>query len=292
MQVGFAGLGTMGFAMAANLVKAGFAVRAWNRSKEPISKLAALGARAAESPADVAAEADILITMLADDQATYAVLVEGGALAALRAGSLHVNMATVSVALAREMVALHEARGVSYLAAPVLGRVNVAEAGKLNILAAGRPALIDRAQPLFDVMGQKTWRFGESPEQANAAKLATNFMIASAIETMSEAAALAKGHGVDGAAFLDMVTSTAFASPVYKGYGDAIAQSRFEPPGFKLALAFKDVRLGLEAAEAVKVPMPFASVLKDNLLDSLAHGEGNLDLAALSKVAARRAGHG
>ena len=292
MQVGFAGLGTMGFAMAANLVKAGFAVRAWNRSKEPISKLAALGARAAESPADVAAEADILITMLADDQAMHAVLVEGGALAALKAGSLHVNMATVSVALAREMVALHEACGVSYLAAPVLGRVNVAEAGKLNILVAGRPALIERAQPLFDAMGQKTWRFGESPAQANAAKLATNFMIASAIETMSEAATLAKAHGVDAAAFLDMVTSTAFASPVYKGYGDAIAQNRFEPPGFKLALALKDVRLGLEAAEAVKVPMPFASVLKDNLLDSLAHGEGNLDLGALSKVAARRAGQG
>jgi 3-hydroxyisobutyrate dehydrogenase-like beta-hydroxyacid dehydrogenase len=291
MQIGFAGLGNMGFAMAANLVKAGHAVRGWNRSKEPVARLVALGASEAATPAEVA-QADMLVTMLADDAATRSILEEGGALDALKPGSVHICMATVSVAFAKKMAARHAEKGIGYVAAPVLGRVNVAEAGQLNILAAGEASLIERVQPLFDVMGQKTWRFGAEPERANAVKLATNFMIVSAIETMAEASAMVAGHGVVPADFLQMATSTSFAAPVYKIYGEAMMQQRFEPAGFKLSLALKDVRLALEAAEAAQAPMPFASTLKDNLIDGVAHGDGNLDLAALSKVAARRAGRG
>ena len=146
-------------------------------------------------------------------------------------------MATVSVALAAELARLHGERGVAYVAAPVLGRVNVAEAGQLNILAAGEARALLAVQPLFDAMGRKTWYFGERPEQANAVKLAVNFMIGSAIGAMSEAVALVRGYDVDKAAFLEMATSTAFAAPVYQGYGQAIAEERFEPAGFKLALA-------------------------------------------------------
>ncbi|CAM5765114.1 dehydrogenase [Labrys miyagiensis] len=291
MQVGFAGLGNMGFAMAANLVRAGHAVKAWNRSKEPVARLIALGGQAASSPAE-AAQAEVLITMLADDASTRSILDEGGALAQLKPGAIHVCMATVSVAFAKEMTARHAEKGVGYIAAPVLGRVNVAEAGQLNILAAGDSGLIDRVQPLFDAMGQKTWRFGSQPERANAVKLAANFMLVSAIESMAEASAMVAGHGVAPADFLAMATSTAFAAPVYKIYGEAMVQERFEPAGFKLALGLKDIRLALEAAEAARAPMPFASTLKDNLLDGVAHGEGDLDLAALSRVAARRAGKG
>ena len=174
----------------------------------------------------------------------------------------------------------------------MLGRADVAAAGKLNILAAGDTVLLDRVQPLLDVLGQKTWRFGALPEQGNAVKLAANFMIASAIEAMGEAAALAQGHNVTGAAFLEMITSTIFAAPVYKGYGGMIAEQRFEPPGFTMVLGLKDARLALEAAEGVRVPMPFASVIKDNFLDGIAHGDGERDWAALSTVAARRAGQG
>ena len=290
MQIGFLGLGTMGLPMAANLLKAGYQVQVWNRSKDPVTKLVALGALAADSPAAAASGSDVLISMLPDDTVTRTVLIDGQALAALKTGAIHVNMATVSVAFAREMAEHHQAAGVAYIAAPVLGRVNLAEAGKLNILAAGNAAILDRMQPLFDCMGQKTWRFGEHPEQANVVKLAANFMIASAIDTLGEASALATSHGVSGEAFVEMVTSTMFATPVYQGYGNALAQRRFEPAGFKLALGYKDVRLALEAAEATHVPMPFASILKDNHLDSLAHGEGHLDWAALGLVAARRAG--
>ncbi|UXC38805.1 NAD(P)-dependent oxidoreductase [Cupriavidus gilardii] len=292
MKVAFLGLGTMGLPMAVNLIKAGHAVRGWNRSPEPMTKLVAVGAQSAVTPREAAADADVVISMLADDAATRAAVLEAGTLAALKPGAIHVNMATVSVALAAELAALHEEQGVGYVAAPVLGRVNVAEAGELNILAAGTAATVAAVQPLFDVLGQKTWYLGERPEQANAAKLAVNFMIGSAIGTMGEAVALAQGHGVDKADFLELVTSTAFAAPVYKGYGKAIAEERFEPAGFKLALGLKDIRLALAAAEQVNVPLPLASALRDAHIESLAHDEGHLDWAALSRTSARRAGQG
>lgn len=290
MKIAFLGLGTMGLPMAANLVKAGYAVSGWNRSPAPAASLSALGAQIAATPGEAADDADVLISMLADDAATRTTVLDAGALAALKPGAIHVNMATVSVALAAKLAALHQARGVGYVAAPVLGRVNVAEAGQLNILAAGDAQALAAVQPLFDVLGQKTWHLGERPEQANAAKLAVNFMIASAIGTMGEAVALAQGHGVDKTGFLELVTSTVFAAPVYKGYGQAIADERFEPAGFKLALGLKDVRLALEAAEQVNVPLPLASALRDTHIESLAHGEGHLDWAALSRTSARRAG--
>lgn len=289
MKIGFIGLGTMGVPMALNLVRAGHTVRVWNRSPGPVQTLVEAGAEGAATPAEIGA-VDVVFSILADDKATRGVIIDGGVLAGLKPGAIHVNMATVSVQLARDFTSLHEAKGVGYLAAPVLGRADVAAAGKLNILAAGKPELFDRVQPLLDVLGQKTWRFGERPEQGNAVKLAANFMIASAIEAMGEAAALAQGHDVAGADFLEMITSTIFAAPVYKGYGGIIAGQKYEPPGFKLVLGLKDARLALEAAEGARVPMPFASVIKDNFLDGIAHGDGELDWAALARVAARRAG--
>lgn len=289
MEIGFLGLGAMGRPIAANLVRAGYRVRVWNRSEAPISALVEIGAVAADSPPETAREADVLFSMLADDDSTQAVVIDAGALAALEMGAIHVNMATVSVALAARFEQSHREKGVGYLAAPVLGRANVAEAGQLEIIAAGETPALDRVQPLFDILGRKTWRFGERPEQANAVKLAANFMIASAIGTMGEAVALARAYGASKAGFLDLVTSTVFAAPVYRGYGGAIAEDRFEPAGFELALGLKDVRLAMEAAEKARVPLPIASLLRDDLLDSLAHGEGHLDWAALSRVSARRA---
>ncbi len=215
MRVGFIDLGAMGSAMAANLVRGGHDVRVWNRSPGPVAALVEQGAKAASSPAD-AARCEVLISMLADDAAVRAAILDGGVLAEPEPGLVHVNMATVSVEFAREMARLHAERGVGYVAAPVLGRSNVAAAGKLNILAAGPAELIARVQPLLDLMGARTWGFGDRPEQANAVKLAANFMLASAIEAMAEAATLASSHGVPAPAFLDMVTSTLFAAPAYR----------------------------------------------------------------------------
>ena len=290
MSIGFIGLGAMGHHMAANLLKSGQPVHVWNRGPGPVEALAAKGAKAAATPAECGI-ADVVFSMLADDAATRAVLVDGGVLDAMAPGSIHVNMATVSVAFAREMAALHLDKGIGYVAAPVLGRVDVAEAGKLNILAGGADELIARVQPLFDLMGQRTWRFGAAPEQANAIKLACNLMLACAIEATGEGTALARAHGVPAENFIDLITSTLFAgSPVYKGYGGMIARQTYTPAGFRLSLGQKDVRLAVEAGRGKGLPLAFGDALQATLQEAVDAGDADLDLAALGKNVARKGG--
>jgi 3-hydroxyisobutyrate dehydrogenase-like beta-hydroxyacid dehydrogenase len=289
MDVGFMGLGAMGRGMAANLVRAGHRVRVWNRSRGPVEELARLGAQPAASPREAFA-GDAVLSMLADDDAVRTVILGERLLEDAPRGLVHVNMATISVALARELAELHRAHGVAYVAAPVFGRPDVAAAGKLTIVAAGEPAAVERVQPLLDALGQKTWRLGDEPHRANVVKLAGNFMIAAAIESMGEAVALAERHGVRGGDLLDVLTSSLFAAPVYKNYGALIAEQRYEPPGFRLKLGLKDVRLALAAGEGASVPMPVAGVIRDNFLDAMAHGDADRDWAALASVARRRAG--
>jgi 3-hydroxyisobutyrate dehydrogenase-like beta-hydroxyacid dehydrogenase len=248
-----------------------------------VQALAGQGAKGAASAAE-AGKAGVLFTMLSDDAAARAVLYDDGVLDAMPKGSVHVNMATVSLECAREMARVHAEKGVGYVAAPVLGRVDVAAAGKLNILAGGPADLIDRVQPYFDLMGQKTWRFGERPEQANAVKLGANLTLALAIEAMGESSALAGAHGIPAAEFLDLLSSTLFAgSPVYKGYGGMIAQQRYSPAGFKLSLGLKDVNLALEAGREKGVLMAAGHAVRDNLLRAVEQGDAELDLAALAK---------
>jgi 3-hydroxyisobutyrate dehydrogenase-like beta-hydroxyacid dehydrogenase len=288
MDIGFIGLGEMGAAMVANMLKGGHQVRVWNRSPERAEVLAAAGAKVVASPAE-AFSGDAVFSMLADDAALRAVI-DAALLEHAPRGLIHVNMATISVALAEELAHAHATRGLNYVAAPVLGRPDVAAAGKLTIVAAGPAEAIDRVQPVLDVIGQKTWRIGSLPQQANVMKLAANFMIASAVETMGEAASLLTGHGVGMQDFLDVITSGAFPGPVYSGYGKMIAEQRYEPALFKARLGLKDVRLALAAADAVSVPMPVASVARDSLIDAIAHGDGEKDFAVLGQVSARRAG--
>ncbi|WP_370876753.1 NAD(P)-dependent oxidoreductase [Methylobacterium aerolatum] len=289
MDVGIIGMGKMGRGMAASLARAGHTVRAWNRSPEGAQGIPGV------TPVATAAEAfagDAAITMLADDAALEAVVVEGGLLDGGGRPSVHLGMSTVSVALAERLTAIHGRAGIPYVSAPVFGRPDVAEAGKLNIVAAGPAEAIDGAAPVLDAMGAKTWRYGEDAKRANAVKLAGNFMIVAAIEAMGEACALSESHGVPGAEFLDLVMNTIFAAPIYKNYGGAIAASRYDPPGFGLSLGAKDVRLALQAAEGAGVPMPVASVLRDNLIEAIAHGDGAKDLAALAEVSRRRSRRG
>ena len=288
MDIGFIGLGEMGGAIVANLLKAGHRVRVWNRTAGRAQPLADAGAQIVASPAG-AFTGDAVFSMLADDAAVQAVF-DASLLQNAPRGLVHVNMATISVALAEQLAREHAERGLHYVAAPVLGRPDVARAAKLTIVAGGPAEAIDHVQPLFDAIGQKTWRIGSLAQQANVMKLASNFMLASAVETLGEAAALLSGHGVAMRDFLDVVTSGPFPGPVYQGYGAMIAEQRYEPALFKARLGLKDVRLALAAAETVSTPMPVASAVRDSLTEAIAHGDGELDFAVLGKVAARRAG--
>jgi len=289
MEMGVIGLGGMGSGMAANLLKAGHKVVVWNRSPGPVEALTAQGAIAAASPKD-AFQGEATVTMLADDQAVRDVVLESGALDAARTGLVHVVSATISVALAQELEKLHADRGLGYVAAPVLGRPDVAEQGQLNVLAAGDAAAMAKVQPLLDVIGKRTWRVGDAPHQANVAKLQVNFMIAAAIETMAEAFTVAEKSGVDPAFMYELITETLFAAPAYKTYGQFIVDQQFAPAKFKLKLGLKDIRLALAAGEAVDAPAPLAALLRDNFIDAMAHGGADLDWAGLATVARRRAG--
>jgi 3-hydroxyisobutyrate dehydrogenase-like beta-hydroxyacid dehydrogenase len=289
MEIGFIGLGKMGQAIAGRLLEAGHRLLVWNRSPEPVQKLVAKGAEAAARPAD-AARGDFLLSMLANDEAIRAVIIDQGVLDAASKKLIHLNLATISVAFARELADLHRERDIGYVAAPVFGRPDVAAQGKLNIVVAGDSALIERAQPLLSSIGQKSWPVGDRPERANAVKIGGNFMIASAIETMGEAVALMRAHGIGAAEFLDILTNTLFAAPVYKGYGAMIVAGKYRPAGFEVPLALKDVRLAMAAADAYSVPMPFASVLRDNMMELIATGGADNDWSALALLAARRAG--
>jgi 3-hydroxyisobutyrate dehydrogenase-like beta-hydroxyacid dehydrogenase len=291
MKTAFIGLGGMGLPMARNLLQAGHRLVVYNRTKTRAEGLEPLGATVAESPAVAARAADVLITMLADDGAVEAVLLgDGGALTALPRGAIHVSMSTISPALSRRLAERHRAAGQTYVAAPVFGRPEAAEAHRLWIVAAGPAAAIERCRPLFDAMGQGTIVAGEEPARANVIKLAGNFLLAAAIEAMGEAFAFGRKHGIAPAELLDVVNGKLFRSPIYENYGKLIADERYEPAGFKLRYGLKDVRLTLAAAEEVAAPMPVASVIRDHYLSGMARGWQDIDWAALARIAAADAG--
>lgn len=287
MHVSMIGLGAMGAAMVRNLLAKGVKVTVWNRSRAIVDDLAAEGATPA-ADVDEAFKADIVLSMLAHDQAVRDVLVDSGALARARKGVVHVNLATISTALAGELAALHAELGLGYVASPVFGRPPVAQAGGLNVLAAGAADAVATAMPVLEMLAAKVWPLGEDPVRANALKLAGNFMIVSAIESMGEAVALGEAYGVPAPELLDMLSSTLFAAPIYKIYGGMIAERRYSPPGFAAELGLKDVRLVLDAAEAKGLSMPQAD-LAEASLEMLLDGDGKgMDLAALAEIARAR----
>lgn len=293
MNIGFIGLGNMGSAIAGRLLEAGHSLHVWNRSPLPARRLAERGARVAATAED-AFRGEIVFSMLSDDAATRAVLVDSGIVggAAAAAVRVHVNMATISAALADELAEMHRERGIGYVAAPVLGRPDAAAAGKLTVVLAGPRQAMESVQPLLEgTVGQRVWRFGERASQANVVKLAVNFMLAAAIESMGEAAALAAGYEIEPRELFELVGQSLFPGPVYQGYGRLIAEGRFEPAGFKARLGLKDVRLALAAAEAVTTPMPIGSLVRDTMLETLARGEGEKEFGVvLGRAAMRRAG--
>lgn len=290
MDIGFIGLGKMGGGMAANLIKAGHRVTVYNRSPGKAEALVAQGATAAGTVAE-ASRGEVVFTMLADDAAVEAVtLGADGVLASLAKGATHVSSSTISVALSQRLAAAHAEAGQRYAAAPVFGRPEAASAAKLFVIAAGAPQVLEPLSPLFDAIGQRTFVVSDQPHAANLVKVSGNFLLASAIESLSEAAALVAKGGVDKQQYVDILTSTLFAAPAYQVYGGLIARREFEPAGMAAVLGLKDVQLVLSAAEGLRVPLPVASVLRDRLLTLVATGGGHLDWSALGILADRDAG--
>ena len=290
MKIAFLGLGNMGSHMAGHLHHAGHDVTVWNRTLSKADGLRAQGAKVGRSTGETVKDADAVITMLADDHAVEsAVLHSGGVLDHLPRGAVHISMSTISVALSQKLAEEHGKHGHQYIAAPVFGRPEAAEAGKLFVVAAGDKSAVERCKPLLEVLGQRVFVIGDKPEMANVVKLSGNFLIASVIESLGEAIALTRKYGIDPHAYVEFLTNSLFAAPVYKTYGGIIAEEKYRPAGFKLRLGLKDVRLALAAAEAVDAPLPFASVVRDHMLTAIGHGMEDMDWSSTAKLAAENA---
>lgn len=293
MRIGFLGLGNMGAPIAANLARAGHDVSIWNRSADKARSLVEAGATLVANPKAVASRSDVVFTMLADDAALDSVLGgEHGAIAGLKAGALHVSMSTIAVATADRIAATHGALGQRFLCAPVFGRPEAAAAAKLFVVAAGDPADLQTATPLLDAISQRVFYLGETPSSASLVKLCGNFMILSAIEALGEAMALAEKGGVAETQLLEVLTGTLFDSPVYRTYGAIIAAERFKPAGFAAPLGLKDMRLVGQSADALRVPMPLLSVLRDHLLQTIAQEGEDIDWSAIALAVKKNAGLG
>lgn len=286
--VAFLGLGAMGAPMAANLLAAGFTVRAWNRSAHRTESHA--GAIPCRTPREAASGAELVITMLADDAAVEGVTHGAdGILAGLAPGGIHLGMSTVSVACTRRLVAAHRAAGRVYVASPVFGRPDAARLKLLWIVPGGDAAPLERAAPVFAALGQGTWPM-PTAEQAALLKLVGNFMIGATIETLGEALVLAEKGGLDPEQALSMLTGTLFSAPIYRTYGPRIARTEFTPAGFALALGLKDVRLVLEAARDAGTPMPLAEIVRDRMSEALRLGRDDHDIAGFATVIREEAG--
>jgi 3-hydroxyisobutyrate dehydrogenase-like beta-hydroxyacid dehydrogenase len=293
-EIGFVGLGRMGAAMAANLAAKGRPVIAYVRRQDQIGKLEALGLTPTMDITDLF-DCDVVISMLPDDDAVREIVfgrkdigLEGLA-AGLMPGAIHLSMSTISSAAASHLASEHARNGQGYVAAPVFGNPDAAKARQLFIVAAGATADVERCQPIFDAIGQRTFVTGTEPGDANLFKLLGNMMSATALEMLGEVVAVVRKRGLDPQPFIDIMTSTMFGGRAHKIYGDKIARQTYAP-GFILPLVLKDVRLALAEAEKAGAPMPSVGVVRDRLITGIARGHGELDWTALGLIAAEEAG--
>jgi 3-hydroxyisobutyrate dehydrogenase-like beta-hydroxyacid dehydrogenase len=289
--IGFIGTGNMGSPMAMRLLKAGYKLKVYNRTKSKLGTLIERGAEAVERPADAAEPGGIVITMLADDAALREVTFEAdGLLKSLGPGNVHISMSTISPDTSREMAVKHHEVSADYLAATVSGRPEVAAEGKLGIYLSGEKAAKERVMAILHELGRNVANCGEDPGAANVVKLAANFMLFSAVEAFAEALAFAEKQKLDRTSVMNMLCDNLFDCPVYRNYGKLLAAQDYERPAFKLKLAFKDLKLAIQTSESAEAPMRLAESLHNRMLSLIATGKGDCDFSAIGRGAAEEAG--
>jgi 2-hydroxy-3-oxopropionate reductase len=288
--IGFIGLGVMGAPMARNLLAADHEVVAWNRSPAPLEALARAGARPADGPAAVAAEADVLITILSDDAAVRAVLGgPGGAIAAAAPGALAIDMSTVSPALARELATEAATRGVDFLDAPVSGGDVGARDGTLSIMVGGASRAVERARPVFEVLGSRVTHVGAAGA-GQVAKACNQVLVAVIFGGLAEALVLGSKLGAEPAAILDAIGGGMAANRIMEVRRDNFLEHDFAP-GFKVDLHHKDLEIALGAGGEVDAPLPLTAEVQQMFRQLRAAGHGDEDDSALLRVAEQRAAH-
>lgn len=269
------------------LLSAGNSVRVWNRSAEPLRGAVADGAEAATDLDEIFMN-PIVLSCLSNDESFRKTLMDRHLLRGAKC-AVHVNLATVSIDLAREATNSYSQHGIGYVAAPMLGRAAIAESGRLNVLVGGRSEHLRQVRPLIDAFAVRVWELGSEPARANVVKIAVNSMLATAIASLAEGLALVEAHHVDAADFVDLISNTSFPGPVYETYGGLMAERRYQPAGFTSHLGLKDVELALSAAHHESTSaLPVVAAVRHALLDAIDAGWGENDWATLAELGRRR----
>ncbi|MCE7995026.1 MAG: NAD(P)-dependent oxidoreductase [Roseivirga sp.] len=280
MKIGFIGLGIMGSRMAANLQKAGHDLVVYNRTASKAQELVSLGARSAESPAEAARGAEVVITMLSTPDVVKQLTEEF--LPVMPKGAIWIDISTVNPSFSREMGKLSAGYQIRFVDAPVAGSKVAAENAELLFLAGGKEEELTDMAPLFDIMGKKTLYLGEMGNGTNV-KMLINLMLAQSMATFSEAIALGKGMGLAEGQLLNILTATPVVAPVMGLLKERLLDGNFDV-NFPLRWIHKDIMLALDTASELSVPMPSlgqTEALYKNAMDS---GMGDLDFSAIYKA--------
>jgi 3-hydroxyisobutyrate dehydrogenase-like beta-hydroxyacid dehydrogenase len=284
LSVAFIGLGRMGLPMATHVLNAGFPLAVWNRTPQKANSLVASGATLASSPAEAASGADIVISSLMDDEAVLSIVTgKTGILSRLGPSAIHVGVSTVSPKLSDKLERLHLKSKTHYIAAPVLGRPDAAEAGKLMTFVAGDAAAIERARPVIASYAPTIIPTGERPRLANSAKLLANFTLVSALDMIGQSLALAEKSQLDPRLAIQMLTGF-FGSPPVKDYVTRIAEREFVPPGFEIAGGLKDVELMIAAAREVNLKLTNAEAIRTKIRAAIKSGLRGKDWSSFTEI--------
>lgn len=280
MNIGIIGMGAMGTAIAQQLVKAGHSVCAWSRSEKN-----AAGVTMVNSP-EQAMKGDMTLTLLSDDSAIKEVIIDTGLLYEANPHMIHIIISTISVEFSYELHIHHKNANIDWMAAPVLGRPDVAARGELNILTAGSDDVLHRSQAVLEILSKRIWNMGVSPAAAYAAKIACNMMITMAIQAMAEAVVLTEANGLERERFFDLILNTLFGSRSYQVYSRNIINQVYEP-GFKASLGLKDLRLAKQAASESGADLPMLQVVHQQMSRAVEAGGSQKDWSIMADYTLR-----
>ncbi|NCD69813.1 NAD(P)-dependent oxidoreductase [Mucilaginibacter agri] len=278
--IGFIGLGNLGTPIAKNLIAAGYHLQVYNRTLSKIDELDQTSITKCGSPAEAAKSVNFIITVLANDAVLRQTVVgDEGILKTLPLNAIHISMSTIAPDTAEELADLHKQAGNSYLASPVFGRPDAAAAKMLWTCISGEAEVKEAAKPILECTSREVIDFGEKVGSANVVKISGNFMIQASMEMMAEAYTMAEKFGVDRGIVAEFFGNTLFNAPIFKSYGKAIAEKKYEPVGFTTELGYKDASLVLKLSQQSKTPMPFANIIHNRLLVTIAKGRTGADWA-------------
>lgn len=290
IQIGVVGLGKMGSAISDRLILSGQSVLGWDSSPAARSAFAAKGGTVATDLAEMR-RASVVISVVWDDEATRAVaLGPDGLVSLLPKSATHLAMGTISPALSRILDSAHRAKGQRYLAATMFGRPEAAAAGTVLIVCSGANDTYESIKSVFDPMGTSRW-IGDDPQQANLVKLMGNNMIFVAIELLGEMFALLRKAGVSDQNVRELLVERLFPGPIFSGYAQRVIDRRWSPPaGTIAALAHKDNKLCLEAAQLLGVDLPLVNLMRHQIDAAIQSGAGELDISAFARERLARSG--